>query len=153
MNQLPHRRMPLKHQNLRLISPQGAEKCPKVHSKRGQFQKGNVYAWSPGQSGNPAGRPKQTTLGAAMRRKLAEVDASDPERRTHAELIAAHLVRVAAGSTGSGRLSVLAARELADRTEGKPRQAMPLPDTEELQQMLANFLGCSVDELPLPEDF
>lgn len=130
----------------------GIEERFKLRSQAGLFQKGNVYAWRPGQSGNPAGRPKAITISAALRHKLAEVDESDPERRTYVELIANYLVRVAAGLAGSGRSSVLAAREIANRTEGKPRQGAPLNLIEDVSQTLANFLGCSVDELPPPQD-
>lgn len=43
--------------------------------------------WKPGQSGNPAGRPKSITLSEAARKKLQQVYEADPQKRTFAELI------------------------------------------------------------------
>lgn len=120
--------------------------------QRGKFQKGNLHAWRPGESGNPAGRPKFVTLSEAIRRKLAEVDESDPKRRTYVELIAEHLVHVAAGLIGSGRGSVAAARLIGDRTEGKPRRIVQFDIKGEAAQMLAIAIGCSVDDLPPPDE-
>jgi hypothetical protein len=113
-----------------------------------RFEKGNVYGWKPGQSGNSAGRPKYITLSEAYRKALAQIDESDPEKRTFAEVIAERQVRVAAGLTSE--LSINAARELADRTEGKAKQAVKLDTKGEALQLLAAFLGVSVDQLPPP---
>jgi hypothetical protein len=76
--------------------------------------------WKPGQSGNPAGRPKSITLSEAMRLELAKMLPGDTQERTFAEVIAQQLVRAAA--TGN----ILAAKEIADRTEGKPKQAIAM---------------------------
>lgn len=84
------------------------------------FAKRNPYAFKPGQSGNPAGRPKSITLSEAYRKALAQVCPEDPEGRTFAEVIAARLVAEAAAG------EVSSAREIADRTEGKPRQALDI---------------------------
>jgi hypothetical protein len=113
------------------------------------FKNGNAYAWKPGQSGNYTGRPKCITLSEAYRKALAQIDDTDPEKRTFAEVIAARQVRVAAGHTSEA--STNAAREICDRTEGKARQALQLDPKGDARQMLAAFLGCSVDDLPLPE--
>ncbi len=91
------------------------------NSVRGKpFEKGNPHAWKPGESGNPAGRPKSITLSEALRIELAKVLPNDTQERTFAELIAQQLVRAAA--TGN----ILAAKEIADRTEGKPKQAVDM---------------------------
>lgn len=110
------------------------------------FEKGNRYAWQSGQSGNYAGRPKARTLSEAYRTALAQTDESDPQRRTFAELIAERLVRVAAGLTSEP--STNAAREISDRTEGRPRQTIELDPIVEASQLLASLLGISVDQLP-----
>jgi hypothetical protein len=74
--------------------------------------------WKPGQSGNPAGRPKTVTLSEAYRIALAQPFPDDPQGRTCAEIIAEKLVMNAA--TGE----VSSAREIADRTEGRPKQML-----------------------------
>lgn len=83
---------------------------------RGRFAKGNTAGFQPGQSGNPKGRPKCLTLSEAMRNELAKLQPGTEQ--TYAEIIAAKLVHHAAMG------SVMAAKEIADRTEGKPRQAL-----------------------------
>jgi hypothetical protein len=77
--------------------------------KRTQFQ--------PGQSGNPGGRPKRP-LTDAYDEQLSRVKERDPQKRTYAELIAdAQIKKALKGNT-------MAAKEIADRTEGKARQAV-----------------------------
>jgi hypothetical protein len=83
---------------------------------------GKAHRWKKGQSGNLSGRPKSKTLSNAYRNKLEETVPNDPEGRTWAELIAEAQVRDAV------RGNVQAAREIADRTEGKPRQAIEFED-------------------------
>jgi ribosomal protein L18E len=73
-----------------------------------------------GQSGNPAGRPKTAILSNAIRKKLTEIDETDPQRRTYAEILVEQLVMKA--KTGD----VQALKEIADRTEGKARQSVSL---------------------------
>ena len=84
------------------------------------FRKGNTYGFQPGESGNPAGRPKSITLSEAYRKALAQPFPDDPQNRTFAEVIAEKMaLSAASGEVGS-------AREIADRTEGKPRQALDI---------------------------
>ena len=70
-----------------------------------------------GESGNPQGRPKLTRLTEALREQLAETLPDAPER-TVAEAIARALIREAVSG------NVQAIREIADRTEGKPKQSI-----------------------------
>jgi hypothetical protein len=88
--------------------------------ERGRFTKDTPTAFKPGQSGNPAGRPKSITLSEALRLELAKMLPGDTHERTFAEVIAQQLVRAAA--TGN----ILAAKEIADRTEGRPKQAVDM---------------------------
>lgn len=74
--------------------------------------------WAKGQSGNPKGRPKTRTLSEAYRAALAQPIPGDPDGRTYADKIAEMVISAAASG------DVPAARELADRTEGKPRQML-----------------------------
>jgi hypothetical protein len=87
---------------------------------KGRFTKDTPTAFKPGQSGNPAGRPKSITLSEALRLELAKMLPGDTQERTFAEVIAQQLVRAAA--TGN----ILAAKEIADRTEGRPKQAVDM---------------------------
>jgi hypothetical protein len=88
--------------------------------ERGRFTKDTPTAFKPGQSGNPAGRPKSITLSEALRLELAKVLPNDTNERTFAEVIAQSLVRAARMG------NILAAKEIADRTEGKPKQAIAM---------------------------
>jgi hypothetical protein len=87
---------------------------------RGRFTKDTPNTFKPGQSGNPAGRPKSITLSDALRLELAKVFPGDTQERTFAEVIAQRLVRSAAQG------NILAAKEIADRTEGRPKQAVDI---------------------------
>jgi len=55
------------------------QRNPKRKGPGLRFEKGNVYAWKPGQSGNSAGRPKCITLSEAYRRALAQIDKMIPK--------------------------------------------------------------------------
>ncbi len=87
---------------------------------QGRFTKDTPNTFKPGQSGNPAGRPKSITLSDALRLEMAKVFPGDTQERTFAEVIAQQLVRSAA------RGNILAAKEIADRTEGRPKQAVDI---------------------------
>lgn len=66
---------------------------------------------------NILGRPKKTLLTEALREQIA-VTAPDAPEETVAEQIAKTLIRLAIAG------DVSAIREIADRTEGKPKQAI-----------------------------
>jgi len=111
---------------------------------------GKSHQWKKGQSGNPAGRPKSKTLSNAYKNKLEEAVPNDPEGRTWAELIAEAQVRDAV------RGNVQAAREIADRTEGKPRQAIEFEDktmTQAFERMTMEELEAYARDGTLPEWF
>jgi hypothetical protein len=101
-----------------------ATKKPKqTENKRrnGQFAPGNKLGnrFKPGETGNPAGRPKRTKLTDALTAKLAE-NAPGASEETIAERIAQALINEALNG------NVQAIREIGDRTEGKPRQALEI---------------------------
>jgi Family of unknown function (DUF5681) len=78
---------------------------------------GKATQFKPGQSGNPGGRPRVKMLSEAYKAVL-EHDCRTPFKPiTHAEAIAEKLVKEAEKG------KVTAAAEIADRVEGKPRQA------------------------------
>jgi HPt (histidine-containing phosphotransfer) domain-containing protein len=84
---------------------------------RGRFTKGNGHEFAKGQSGNPHGRPKSTTISDALRKRLAETIES-ADGKTVAELLADRLLL----SARAGNLKAI--REIADRAEGRPRQTV-----------------------------
>jgi hypothetical protein len=54
----------------------------------------NLRSWRPGESGNPAGRPRGASITAAMRRQLG-IGEGEPLNRSQAEQIAEQIVSVA----------------------------------------------------------
>lgn len=104
----------------------------------------NLRPWKKGQSGNPLGRPKKTLIADALRAKLAEIDPNDPDGRTNAEIIADRMI-ARAKQKDRGQQD---AAEIADRTEGKPRQqvsasdgiAVEPPTAEELAGRIRSLL-------------
>jgi len=86
--------------------------------KKGRME--NLRPWKKGQSGNPSGRPKKTLITDALRARLAEIDPNDAAGRTHAEVIADRMI-ARAKLKDRGQQD---AAEIADRTEGKPRQTL-----------------------------
>jgi hypothetical protein len=96
----------------------------------------NLRPFKPGQSGNPKGRPKSITLSEAYRKMLAQVDETDPEKRTKAEVLAGEMYTKAK----SGDVSAL--REIADRVEGKAKQTLTLTfeKREKLERAVQNMM-------------
>jgi len=88
---------------------------------KGKFPPGNKIGkqFPPGVSGNLQGRPKLTKLTEALREQLAETSPDAPE-----ETIAEQIARALISEAKSG--NVQAIREIGDRTEGKPKQAIDL---------------------------
>ena len=91
---------------------------------------GKATQFKPGQSGNPAGRPKKP-LTEAYTELAFEIFPGDKKRRTFARLVAeAQFNQAIKGKTD-------AAREIADRIQGKPTQEItgtdgdPIPLTVE----------------------
>jgi Family of unknown function (DUF5681) len=89
--------------------------------------------WKPGQSGNPGGRPKIKLLSEAYKKILETEITSGPNKgKTYAEAIAEKI----ADESVKGKVN--AAGEIADRVEGKPRQAyeVQLSVTDELPKLI-----------------
>ena len=99
---------------------------------------GKDTRWKKGQpSPNPGGRPKTRLLSEALRLKLGEVKADDPQGRTFAEVLAENLIRLACSE---GRNAVAAAGEILNRVEGKVHERVEFTD-------LTNLASKSDDEL------
>jgi hypothetical protein len=110
--------------------------------RNGKFAPGNKAGkqFEPGESGNPAGRPKRTRLTDALTVKLAE-NAPGASEETIAERIAQALVDEALNG------NVQAIREIGDRTEGKPRQALDINATLMDWREMAKEYGLSEDDV------
>jgi hypothetical protein len=93
---------------------------------------GAKFRWQPGQSGNPGGRPAFKELNRACREILSSPMPGFP-KRTYAEGIAERLATAAL----SGNVS--AAQELADRAEGRPRQAVEFNERDPLLELIAEM--------------
>ncbi len=100
----------------------------------------NLKPFPKGVSGNPKGRPKSITLSEALRLQLAEV-MPEADERTYAEEIA----RVLCADAAKG--NVMAAKEIADRTEGKPKQALDIDMSVRDWRQLAQAHGLSEQDV------
>jgi hypothetical protein len=87
----------------------------------GKFAPGNKIGnrFSKGESGNSAGRPRLTKLTDALREQVSGELPGAPER-TIAEAIARKLTKLALGG------DIAAIKEVFDRCEGRPKQAIDL---------------------------
>jgi hypothetical protein len=87
----------------------------------GKFAPGNKIGnrFQKGETGNPNGRPKLTKLSESLRQQIAETNPDAPEE-TVAEQIAQTLIKLAIGG------DVAAIKEIGNRTEGLPKQAIDL---------------------------
>lgn len=91
-------------------------KVPQNRRKTG-VPNSEATQWKPGQSGNPGGRPKSAPLSQACRELLTQPVPNNPTC-TYAQAIAQKLAERALKG------DILAAREIADRAEGKARQSI-----------------------------
>jgi hypothetical protein len=80
--------------------------------------------WLPGGSGNPSGRPKSEVTDAYRYFARCKVP-GDPQGRTYAELLAEAQFWAAIGG------ATTAAREIADRLEGKSLQRVEVGNLDE----------------------
>jgi hypothetical protein len=87
----------------------------------GKFAHGNKIGnrFQKGETGNPSGRPRLTKLTESLRQQLAEIS-PDADEQTIAEQIAKTLIKLALSG------DVQAIKEVGNRTEGLPKQAIDL---------------------------
>ena len=100
----------------------------------------NLKPWSKGVSGNPGGRPKKTPLADACRELLSRPAPGDKTGRSYADAIAEQLAKKALAG------DIPAAREIADRAEGKARQAMEVSGPEGGPVEIGNMTDEQLDE-------
>jgi Family of unknown function (DUF5681) len=89
---------------------------------RGNADKIKPYQFKAGQSGNPGGRPKLAPISQACRELLNRPVPGDTAGRTYAEAIAQTLAEKALAG------DIRAVQEIADRAEGRARQAIEFED-------------------------
>lgn len=91
---------------------------PQNRQKSGRPMPPVEHRFKPGQSGNPGGRPKSKLLSEAYKKILeTEIKSGKHKGKTFAEVIAQKMAEEATKG------KVQPAAEMADRVEGKPRQA------------------------------
>jgi hypothetical protein len=97
------------------------EKTNGEQTVNGKFAPGNKIGnrFQKGESGNQKGRPKLTKLTDSLRQQIAEISPDSPEE-TIAEQIAKTLIKLALSG------DVQAIKEIGNRTEGLPKQAIDL---------------------------
>ena len=112
---------------------------------------GLATRWKKGQpSPNPSGRPKSRLVSEALRVRLAEIKAGDPQGRTYAEIVAHNLVEIACSK---GPSAVSASNEIADRLEGRARQQIEVADvTQQLRDKSDYELQFYLDHGRWPEE-
>lgn len=107
----------------------------------------NLRPFKPGQSGNPNGRPKSTTVSDALRQALKGVDSRDG--RTLAQVVAEELIALATKGRG-GHIKIRAIQEIVDRVEGKPRQSVevfvPKSEIDRYEAMINEYLQAAKDQ-------
>jgi hypothetical protein len=84
----------------------------------------NLRPWAKGVSGNPGGRPRKSPITDVLADMLQSSSADDPAKRTYAEVIAEMLLKRACQG------DIRAAREIADRVEGRPAQSVSVVTEE-----------------------
>jgi hypothetical protein len=99
----------------------GHKKVPQKRHKTGfrgpSPDVGKKTQFKPGNRANPGGRPKSKLLSEAYKNILQTEIGKGKDAKTYAEAIAEKMAKQAKGG------HVNAASEIADRVEGKPRQA------------------------------
>lgn len=101
--------------------------------------------WKPGQSGNPKGRPRSRTLSEAYRAMLRQPLPDDPSR-TYADAVAETLCKNAVLG------DVVAAKELADRTEGRSKQTVDVTVEERKREMVENAIAKLIEDAQMSRD-
>ena len=87
--------------------------------------------WKPGQSGNPAGRPrKEDCLTSLMRKEIEKIDPEDQQKRTHKETLVLATLKLAK----SGNAAAL--RECWERLDGKITDRLEVESKDSLNAIL-----------------
>ena len=93
-------------------------------TQQGRFAPGNPYAFPPGTSGNPGGRPKGKRISETIRAYLLRPHPDDPDGHSIGDVIgwrlAARAAGISTGPLGNARMLEL----LLDRVDGKARQTI-----------------------------
>jgi hypothetical protein len=112
--------------------------------------RGEATRFKPGQSGNPGGRPKLACLSQACRELLSRPVPNDTVGRTYAEAIAQTIAEKALAG------DIRAAQEIADRAEGRARQAIEFEDktiSQAFERMTSEELEAYARDGTLPSWF
>jgi len=118
-----------------------SQKTDAEQTQKNKFPHGNKLGkqFQPGVSGNFNGRPRLTKITESLREQVAREHPEMPEK-TIADVVAQTLVTMAL----SGDLAAI--RELLDRTEGKPKQAIDLDVSVQDWRSIASGAGLTEEE-------
>lgn len=109
--------------------------------KKNPIPRSEATRFKPGVCPNPGGRPRTAPLSQACRELLNASVPNDPQARTYAQVIAAKLAKKAM------RGDVGAAKELADRAEGRARQSVEIETADKIPFDPTQFAGWTRSEL------
>jgi len=117
----------------------------KGRDSAGRFVKGNDQGFQPGRSGNPHGRPKKRTLSEELRAR-AEEQYAGRDDATYARTVAEKLFDLAVAG------EIAAIKEIFDRLEGRPRQAIELSADEQKRKLIENAIDVLMRETGVERD-
>ena len=126
---------------------------PQLAAKGKKFTRGNPYRWALGNPGRPKGSVDRANRLSQAYGEMLEQSVADGTM-TNADAIALRMIHIAL--TGKPGAAVIAAKELADRSEGKPVQSIQVSQVldentaqrlVDIGEMLQRFLPKSVPAL------
>lgn len=145
------------HPSAPLVKKRSTAQPPLFNSgrtERGTFAPANQYAWPPGKSGNPGGRPKGKRISDAIKDYLQRPHPDDPDGNTLADIIGWRLAARAAGISTGPLGNVKTLELLLDRVDGKARQTIENVNHFDAERWLrvSNVLVTALEPFPEARD-
>jgi hypothetical protein len=108
------------------------------------FEKGHRWAWKPGQSGNPAGRPVDQIT--PHLRAIAKEQYPGQDEKTYGRMVAQALYERALMG------DVQAIKEILDRLDGKSKQTVAVETEDHRREFFENAIERMMTEGPMSRD-